>query len=64
MRDKTKEELEIELGKLGQQLKAMEELDTSNKKVMDELINDSAKYQAIVQAFDGLIYTYVLKILK
>jgi len=56
MRDKTKEELEIELRKLRQRLKGTEALETSNKKEMEELRKDSAKYKAIVDAFDGFIY--------
>ena len=56
MREKTKEELEIELRELHQRLKRMEELEFSNKRVIEELRKDSAKYQAIVDAFDGLVY--------
>ncbi len=53
---KKKEELEIELRELRRRLKEMKALEAKNKKVIKELRNDSAKYQAIVHSFDGLIY--------
>ncbi|GJQ58097.1 MAG: hypothetical protein D8M57_07285 [Candidatus Scalindua sp. AMX11] len=54
--DKTKDELKFDLRKLRKRLKEVEASEEENKRVIDELRNDSAKYQAIVHSFDGLIY--------
>ncbi|MDR4505745.1 MAG: PAS domain-containing protein [Candidatus Scalindua sp.] len=53
---KTEEGLKIELEKLRQRLKETEVSEARNKRLIEELRSDSAKYQAIAHSFDGLIY--------